>query len=111
MPYFSGESLWFCYVFRVSGGELFDYLSERDTVSEDEAVAFLKQILCGVAHLHSRDIVHLDLKVSRPRHGLVISPLVSVWPGEDGFIPANAKHLYNIYTIVGQRRRRWADFV
>ena len=24
-------------------------------------------------------------------------------------IPANTKHLYNIYTMLDQRRRRWAD--
>ena len=24
-------------------------------------------------------------------------------------IPVNAKHLYNICTVLGQRRRRWAD--
>ena len=28
-----------------------------------------------------------------------------------GVIPANAKHLYNIYTTSAQRRRRWADVV
>ena len=49
--------------FRVSGGELFTYLSERDRVSEDEAVAFLRQILEGVRHLHAKRIIHLDLKV------------------------------------------------
>ncbi|KAK2157832.1 hypothetical protein LSH36_184g12004 [Paralvinella palmiformis] len=47
---------------RVSGGELFEYLSERDKVQEDEAVEFLKQILEGIKHLHDRNIVHLDLK-------------------------------------------------
>ena len=25
--------------------------------------------------------------------------------------PANTKHLYNIYAMLGQRRRRWADVV
>ena len=25
--------------------------------------------------------------------------------------PANTKHLYNIYTMLDQRRRRWADVV
>ena len=55
---------WFLLSHRVSGGELFEYLSERDKVQEDEAVEFLKQILEGIKHLHDRNIVHLDLKVS-----------------------------------------------
>ena len=25
--------------------------------------------------------------------------------------PANTKHLYNIYTMLAQRRRRWANIV
>ena len=26
-------------------------------------------------------------------------------------IPANTKHLYNIYTMLDKRRRRWTDIV
>lgn len=51
---------------RVSGGELFQFLAEREKVSEDEAVEFLKQILEGVRHLHEHNVVHLDLKVKVP---------------------------------------------
>jgi serine/threonine protein kinase len=47
----------------VSGGELFDYLADREKVSEIEAAAFVKQILGGIEHLHQKQIVHLDLKV------------------------------------------------
>ena len=49
--------------FSVSGGELFQYLAEKEKVSEDEAVQFLRQILDGLKHMHSMDVVHLDLKV------------------------------------------------
>ena len=48
---------------RVCGGELFEYLAEKEKVSEDEAVVFLKQILDGVQYMHQKNMVHLDLKV------------------------------------------------
>ncbi|KAM9375946.1 death-associated protein kinase 2 isoform 2-T2 [Pholidichthys leucotaenia] len=46
----------------VSGGELFDFLAQKETLSEEEATQFMKQILDGVLFLHSRRIVHFDLK-------------------------------------------------
>uniref|UniRef100_A0AAY4E0D7 non-specific serine/threonine protein kinase n=1 Tax=Denticeps clupeoides TaxID=299321 RepID=A0AAY4E0D7_9TELE len=46
----------------VAGGELFDFLAEKESLSEEEATEFLKQILNGVFYLHSRRIAHFDLK-------------------------------------------------
>ncbi|XP_062402545.1 death-associated protein kinase 2 [Sardina pilchardus] len=46
----------------VSGGELFDFLAQKESLSEEEATEFIKQILDGVQYLHSRNIVHFDLK-------------------------------------------------
>ena len=48
----------------VSGGELFDFLAEKESLTEEEATQFLKQILDGVHYLHSKRIAHFDLKVS-----------------------------------------------
>lgn len=48
----------------VAGGELFDFLAEKESLSEEEATQFLKQILDGVQYLHSKRIAHFDLKVS-----------------------------------------------
>ena len=31
--------------------------------------------------------------------------------GDGHLDPANTKHFYNIYTMLDQRRRRWADAV
>ncbi|XP_063074518.1 death-associated protein kinase 3 [Engraulis encrasicolus] len=46
----------------VSGGELFDFLAEKESLTEEEATQFLKQILDGVNYLHSKQIAHFDLK-------------------------------------------------
>ncbi|XP_043203160.1 death-associated protein kinase 1-like [Amphibalanus amphitrite] len=46
----------------VRGGELFEFVTEKDHVSEAEAALFIKQILRGLEHMHSKRIAHLDLK-------------------------------------------------
>ena len=48
---------------RATGGELFDYLAEKDTLTEDEAAKFTRHILEGIDCMHEKNIVHLDLKV------------------------------------------------
>lgn len=50
-----------CY--RVSGGELFDFLAQKESLCEEEATQFIKQVLDGVQYLHARRISHFDLKV------------------------------------------------
>ncbi|XP_046759938.1 death-associated protein kinase 2 isoform X3 [Gallus gallus] len=44
------------------GGELFDFIAEKEMLSEEEAIEFLEQILLGVQYLHGRRIAHFDLK-------------------------------------------------
>ncbi|XP_072520453.1 death-associated protein kinase 1 isoform X3 [Salminus brasiliensis] len=51
-----------CAFCSVAGGELFDFLAEKESLSEEEATEFLKQILDGVNYLHSKQIAHFDLK-------------------------------------------------
>uniref|UniRef100_A0A8D3AY85 Death associated protein kinase 2 n=1 Tax=Scophthalmus maximus TaxID=52904 RepID=A0A8D3AY85_SCOMX len=46
----------------VSGGELFDFLAQKESLSEEEATQFIKQVLDGVQYLHSKRIAHFDLK-------------------------------------------------
>ncbi|XP_008567090.1 PREDICTED: death-associated protein kinase 2 [Galeopterus variegatus] len=47
---------------RVPGGELFDFLAQKESLSEEEATSFIKQILDGVNYLHTKKIAHFDLK-------------------------------------------------
>nr|XP_020021637.1 death-associated protein kinase 1 isoform X2 [Castor canadensis] len=51
----TSSSSWSC-------GELFDFLAEKESLTEEEATEFLKQILNGVHYLHSLQIAHFDLK-------------------------------------------------
>ncbi|XP_071253378.1 death-associated protein kinase 2-like isoform X2 [Salvelinus alpinus] len=46
----------------ISGGELFDFIAEKESLSEEEAIEFLKQILMGVGFMHTKNIAHFDLK-------------------------------------------------
>ena len=52
------------HIFSIGGGELFDRVIEDEFVLTERAcIAFMKQILEGVAYMHSQQIIHLDLKV------------------------------------------------
>ncbi|GIY28700.1 maternal embryonic leucine zipper kinase [Caerostris darwini] len=44
------------------GGELFDYIIEKDRVTEKEAKIFFRQIIGAVAFIHEKGYVHRDLK-------------------------------------------------
>ena len=44
------------------GGELFDYVVEKGTLSEEEASTIVRKVTSAVAHMHSLDIIHRDLK-------------------------------------------------
>uniref|UniRef100_A0A3P8SGC0 non-specific serine/threonine protein kinase n=1 Tax=Amphiprion percula TaxID=161767 RepID=A0A3P8SGC0_AMPPE len=46
----------------VSGGELFDFIAEKENLLESEAIEFMKQILAGLGFMHSKNIAHFDLK-------------------------------------------------
>lgn len=46
----------------MGGGELFDYVVDRGTLSEVDASSIVRQITSAVAYLHARGIIHRDLK-------------------------------------------------
>mmetsp|Transcript_548 Transcript_548/g.1318 ORF Transcript_548/g.1318 Transcript_548/m.1318 type:complete len:554 (+) Transcript_548:251-1912(+) len=44
------------------GGDFFDFLAYRGSVTEDEARALFLQILSGIEYCHNNNVVHRDLK-------------------------------------------------
>jgi len=52
------------YIFRVTGGELFDRIVKKGSYTEKDASALIKQVLLAVDYLHMQGVVHRDLKVS-----------------------------------------------
>lgn len=50
---------------RVQGGELFERVIDEDFVLTERACAvFMRQICEGIEFIHSKRIIHLDMKVS-----------------------------------------------
>ncbi|KAL1538298.1 Serine/threonine protein kinase osk1 [Salvia divinorum] len=43
-------------------GELFDYITQKKRLQEDEARQFFQQIIAGVEYCHGNNVVHRDLK-------------------------------------------------
>ena len=54
--------MWSC-ICSVGGGELFERIVDDDfDLKESDCIRFMKQICDGICYMHSKDIVHLDLK-------------------------------------------------
>ena len=56
-------SITLAFFFSVSGGELFQRVADADCLTEKEASFYMYQLLQGLQYMHSKNIVHLDLKV------------------------------------------------
>lgn len=53
------------YIFRVTGGELFDRIVEKGSYTEKDASGLIRQVLEAVDYMHDQGVVHRDLKVNR----------------------------------------------
>lgn len=64
------------------GGELFDLVASQGSLDEANAATIVRDILMGLRHLHSRGVVHLDLKPEN----LLLSRAVGTVPSEENHI-------------------------
>ena len=48
----------FCY-----GGDLFEYILERNKISEQEVYMVMKQCISAIVYIHTKNICHRDLKL------------------------------------------------
>lgn len=55
--------LWQWYVLYVAGGTLFEFLqNSTKLLDEEEILQFFTQLLMAIQHIHSKQILHRDLK-------------------------------------------------
>lgn len=69
--------VYFYFILSIQGGELFDFIAEKESLTETDAIKFLKQILEGVNYMHSKHVGHFDLKVLCLR--VTVSILIDIY--------------------------------
>ena len=60
--YFEDECNFYIVMEHIDGKDLFDLISDKGRLTEEEASSMMKKILMGVSYLHLKKIIHRDLK-------------------------------------------------
>jgi serine/threonine protein kinase len=47
----------------MTGGELFDYVVQKGTLTEEEASRIVRMVTSALVYMHSKNVIHRDLKV------------------------------------------------
>ena len=55
------------FLFSLSGGDAFERASHRPHLTEAEVAHYTRQVLQGLNYIHTRNHMHLDLKVRNRR--------------------------------------------
>ena len=62
IDYFECDGMVYIVMERVDGQDMFDFICERGTLTEEMARNFFKQIVDAVFHCHERGVLHGDIK-------------------------------------------------
>lgn len=46
----------------MSGGELFDYVVQKGTLTEEEASRIVRKVTSALVYMHSKNVIHRDMK-------------------------------------------------
>lgn len=60
--YFESERYIWIIMELMKGGELFDYIIERGMLTENDAIAIMRQVLHALKFIHEKNIIHRDIK-------------------------------------------------
>ena len=76
----------FKFVTSLTGGELFEEIAKEEFILEKDACFYVNQILSAVQHMHSQNIVHLDLKVRAAGLRCIIQKSTKLILTEESFL-------------------------
>lgn len=66
----------YCFMELLTGGELFEHLVEHGPMAQVQAAFMMHGIVSAIAHMHSRGVVHRDIKAEN----LMLVNRASIWP-------------------------------
>lgn len=62
----------------MGGGELFDYVVQKGTLTEEEASRIVRKVTSALVYMHSKNVIHRDMKVCPQPFAFIFSWIASV---------------------------------